>query len=265
MRAAEFDECRRNNVIGITEVEFGKDGIVLANARQSEHFDVTLPQLFAALAAEVEVNGDVVPNPHTRWSDIDPALPDQEITVIGPPSTSGTRDALIELGMEPGCQAYSAIAALPPDRRDAVCTTIRRDAHFITAGEDDNEIVRLLAERPEAFGIFGYSFLEENLGILSGNPIAGVEPDYETIASGDYPLSRSLYLYVKNQHVGEIAGMRAFIAEYTSERAIGEEGYLVDAGLVALPSVERQQARDTAMSLVPMSRPGVDEAAAGTN
>ena len=257
MRASEFENCVDNQVLEVTEIQIGYDGIVLANARGAEHMDISKEQLFAALAAEVEVDGEIVANPYTRWNEIDPSLPDVEIEVLGPPPTSGTRDAFVELVMEEGCEAYEAIAALEEtdeDRFEAVCATMREDGAFIEAGENDNLIVQRLQANPAAFGIFGFSFLEENRDAISGNSIGGVEPEFESIASGEYGVSRSLFVYVKKAHVEVIPGMLEFIAEYTSDGSWGPEGYLAGIGLIPLPDEMRAEQRTAAMNLTPMSR-----------
>ena len=257
MRESEFDSCQQNGVSSVTEIQVGFDGIVLANARGAEHMNVTRPQLFAALANEVEVDGEVVANPYTRWNEIDPSLPDVEIEVLGPPPTSGTRDAFVELVMEEGCEAYPAIAALEEsdeDRFEAVCATMREDGRFIEAGENDNLIVQRLQANPNSFGIFGYSFLDENQDVITGNSVDGVEPDFDSILSGEYPVSRSLFIYVKNQHADVIPGMREFLAEYTSDRAMGEEGYLADIGLIPLTEDALAAERDQALNLTPLDR-----------
>ncbi|MGP1394097.1 MAG: substrate-binding domain-containing protein [Inquilinaceae bacterium] len=253
MQESEFQMCQENGVTEITEMKIGYDGIVLANAAGSEHVDLTKEQLFSALAAEVEVDGEVVPNPHQTWADIDPSLPDIEIEVLGPPPTSGTRDAFVELVMEEACGEFPAIAALPEDRMDAVCATMREDGRFVEAGENDNLIVQRLQSNPAAFGIFGFSFLDQNQDVLSGNLIGGIEPTFENIASGDYGVSRSLFVYVKNAHAGVIPGVQEFLAEYTSDAALGEDGYLLDKGLIPLPEDEAAEMRQTVMNLVPMT------------
>ena len=257
MRASEFESCVSNGVLEVTEIQVGYDGIVLANARGAEHMDISKEQIFSALAAEVEVNGEIVANPHTRWSDIDPSLPNVEIEVLGPPPTSGTRDAFVELVMEEACESFPAIAALEEtdeDRFEAVCATMREDGAFIEAGENDNLIVQRLQANEAAFGIFGFSFLEENRDAISGNSIGGIEPEFDSIASGEYGVSRSLYIYVKNAHVEVIPGMLEFVAEYTSDGSWGPEGYLAGIGLIPLPDEVRASQRTAAMNLAPMSR-----------
>jgi len=255
MKASEFDTCQKNGVDQITEIKIGFDGIAFAHSKQRPSFNLTKAQLFQALAKEVEVNGQIVANPYKKWSDIDSSLPNVEIEVLGPPPTSGTRDAWVELVMEEGCKEFPAIKALGKDRHSAVCKTMREDGLFVEAGENDNLIVQRLDANPNAFGIFGYSFLEENLDKIEANPVGGVDPSYEAISSGQYPVSRSLFVYVKNAHVGVIPGLKEFVAEYTSEGAMGPEGYLADKGLVALPEAERQKIQAAAKSLSPMSKP----------
>jgi phosphate transport system substrate-binding protein len=257
MKDSEFEMCVSNGVTEITELQIGYDGIVLANAIGADHMDITKGQLFSALAAEVAVDGEIVENPYTRWSEIDPSLPDVEIEVLGPPPTSGTRDAFVELVMEEGCTEFEAIAALEEsdeERFEAVCATMREDGAFIEAGENDNLIVQRLQANPAAFGIFGFSFLEENRDSIAPNAIGGVEPTFDSIASGEYGVSRSLFIYVKNAHVGVIPGMNEFLAEYTSDRAWGPEGYLAGIGLIPLPEDMREAERSEAMNLTPMSQ-----------
>lgn len=254
MRASEFEICQENGVGDVTEMMIGFDGIVLSNSRQSPALNLTKEQIFAALAAEVEVDGEVVANPYIMWSDIDASLPQQEILVLGPPPTSGTRDAFVELVMEEACESFPAIAALEEtdeDRFETVCATLREDGLFVEAGENDNLIVQRLQSTPEAIGIFGFSFLEENSDVIQGADVNGVAPTFENIASGEYGVSRSLFVYVKDQHVGVIPGMREFLAEYTSDRALGEEGYLVEVGLIPLPDDERAAMRSSVNNLQP--------------
>ena len=252
IRADEIVQCQENRVFEITELPIGRDGIVLAGGGTSVEMTLSLAQVFQALAAEVPVDGQIVANPYTHWNQIDPALPEIEIEVFGPPSTSGTRDALIQLAMEPGCATFDAVTALEPDREEEVCTSIRTDGHYVDAGEDDQVIADMLLLRPTSVGIFGFSFLEGNADVLTGHAIEGTVPDFDSIASGDYPLSRPLFLYVKNAHIDGVPGMGALIQEYISERAIGPEGYLVEAGLVPLTATERNHTRDLWLARAPM-------------
>jgi phosphate transport system substrate-binding protein len=243
MTESEHGACQANGVDSVTEVLVGYDGLSIANSVDGPQIALTEAQIFQALAAEVEVDGEIVANPHRRWSEIDPALPDLPIQVMGPPPTSGTRDAFVELVMHDGCAQFAAIAALEGDRRRQVCDRMRQDGPFIEAGENDNLIVQRLQADESAFGIFGYSFLYENQDTLQPVAINGVEPSPETIASGEYPVARPLYIYVKNAHRGVIPGLEEFVIEYVSEDAFGAGGYLSERGLIPLPEEERAATR----------------------
>ncbi|KFB08864.1 PstS family phosphate ABC transporter substrate-binding protein [Nitratireductor basaltis] len=240
IKDGELEECKANGVTPI-EIKVGFDGIVLSNSKGGEQVDLTKEQIFAALAKNVVVDGEVVANPHTNWSDIDEGLPNTKIEVLGPPPTSGTRDAFVELVMEEACP--EAI-----EEADG-CTEIREDGAFVEAGENDNLIVQKLEANADAYGIFGFSFLDQNADKLQGASIGGVEPTFDNIASGDYGVSRSLFIYAKKEHVGAIPGMEEFIKEYTSEAAWGPEGYLADKGLIPLPEADRTSQRDNAVAL----------------
>lgn len=252
IKASEVELCAANGIEEITEVKVGYDGIVLADSKDGASFDLTREQIFLALAAQVEVDGAIVDNPYTRWNEIDAALPDLAIEVLGPPPTSGTRDAFVELVMEHSCESFPAIAALEGDVKDTVCKTMREDGAFVEAGENDNLIVQKLKENPAALGIFGFSFLDQNLDVMRGSTIDGVEPTFDAIADGSYPVSRSLFVYVKNKHVGVVPGMEEFLAEFTSEAAMGEDGYLSDKGLIPLPDEEMETVRSDVANLVPL-------------
>ena len=245
---SEVETCAANGIEEITEVKVGYDGIVLANSKDSERMSVTVPQIWMALAKEVPVDGEIKANPYQNWSEIDPSLPDAKIEVLGPPPTSGTRDAFVELVMEAGCQEFEEVAALDEDRMEAVCATMREDGAFVEAGENDNLIVQKIEANPDAFGIFGFSFLDQNLDMLQGSVINDEEPTFENIADGAYPVSRSLYFYVKNAHVGVIPGIKEYVDEFTSDAAAGEAGYLSDKGLIPLPEDERAEVRKQAIS-----------------
>lgn len=251
IKASEVENCAKNGVKEIIEVKIGYDGIVLANSKAAEPVNLTLKEVFLALAKNVPdpQGGDgLVANPYTRWSDISPALPDKKIEVLGPPPTSGTRDAFVELAMEGGCEQLEAIEKLGSDDKKAACQTIREDGAFIEAGENDNLIVQKLEANPDAFGIFGFSFLDQNADKVQGAPINGMEPTFENIASGDYPVSRPLYFYAKKAHMGVIPGMQEYLAEFTSDRAMGQDGYLADRGLIPLPEDELQTVRSAVQS-----------------
>jgi phosphate transport system substrate-binding protein len=198
--------------------------------------NLTLSQVFLALAKEVPIaDGKLGPNPYVNWSDIDPSLPKVKIEVLGPPPTSGTRDSFHELFMEPGAKGILAMKSLDAKTFETAWKTIRTDGAYVEAGENDNVIVQKLQSNRNAFGIFGYSFLEENTASLRGVAINGVEPTYENISDGKYLGSRPLFVYIKNQHIGVIPGLAQFVTEYTSPRAIGADGYLGKKGLVSLP------------------------------
>lgn len=250
---SEIELCRRNGVTDVTEARFGADAVVIAQSRLAPATDFSRAQLFQGLAEMVEVGGRIVPNPYRRWSEIAPRLPDVPIEVFGPPLTSGTRDAFVELVLGRGCRAFPAIEALPAAERTAVCSRIREDGAFVAAGESDNVIVRRLAADPGALGIFGYSLLAENTDRLRAATLEGVPPTREAIASGSYGAIRSVYLYVKNAHRGVIPGLDDFLAEYVSEAAIGPDGYLLERGLVPLPAAARNRARAAVAAATPLA------------
>lgn len=256
IKRSEVETCARNGVDGIVEIEIGFDGIVLANSRAAERYALTVDQVFRALAKRVPVAGKLVPNPNRTWKDVDPSLPDIEIEVLGPPPTSGTRDAFVELAMEAGAKASPMLAELRERDEDAfkaVAHSIREDGRYVEAGENDNLIVQKLEANPRALGIFGFSFLDQNTDRLRGSRIEGVEPEFELIADGSYPVSRPLFIYVKKAHAGVIPGISEYLAEFTSDRAWGEEGYLSDKGLIPMPEEERETWRDKAVGLAPLS------------
>ena len=245
IKQSEYDQCQRNGVDDIVEVKIGYDGIVLANARSAERYSLSRRDIFLALARDIPApdgSEQFVPNPYKTWQDVNPDLPAQEIEVLGPPPTSGTRDAFVELAMEGGCKTFDWIAAMKKSDKDsykARCHTIREDGAYVEAGENDNLIVQKLEVNPAALGIFGFSFLDQNGDKVQGSLVDGVEPTFEAIAEGDYPVSRPLYFYAKKAHVGVIPGIAEFLAEFTSENAWGPDGYLSDRGLIPMPDYER--------------------------
>ncbi len=254
IKQSEIETCAKNGVTEITEVKIGYDGIVIASSKASPQLNITLPQLFLALAKDIpDGKGGLMPNPHKLWSDVDPSLPKAKIEVLGPPPTSGTRDAFNELAMEGGCNKIAELDALKKadaKKHTAVCQGIREDGAFVEAGENDILIVRKLEANKNAFGVFGYSFLDQNKDKIQGSKVTGFEPTYENISSGKYPISRSLFIYVKKAHVGVIPGIREFLTEFTADKAWGPEGYLADKGLIALPDAERTKWRTESMNLV---------------
>ena len=243
MKQSEFELCLANGVDNVTEILLGYDGLSIAHSIDGPDIDLTKAQLFQALASEVEVDGEIVPNPYKKWSEIDASLPDVAIQVFGPPPTSGTRDAFVELVMDVGCAEFPAIAALDEDKHAEVCQRMRQDGPFIEAGENDNLIVQRLEADHSTLGIFGYSFLYENTDMLKAVAIDGVLPDAETIASGEYKISRPLFIYVKNAHRGVIPGLDDFLKEYVSEESFGPDGYLAERGLIPLADEERETVR----------------------
>jgi phosphate transport system substrate-binding protein len=247
IKDSEIDTCAANGVTPV-EVKIGFDGIVLATAASAPDFAITLDQVVAALAKDVVVDGKVVPNAYVNWSDIDPSLPAEKIEVLGPPPTSGTRDAFVELVMVAHCA--EEVKAVD----EKACSAIREDGAYIDAGENDNLIVQKLETNPAAVGIFGFSFLDQNAEALKGAAVDGVAPTFEAIASGEYPVSRSLYFYVKKEHVGVIPGLAEFTAEFVSDAAAGEEGYLTEKGLIPLPADQLAVARDAAANMTPVAK-----------
>ena len=255
MKKSEYELCTANGVDSITEILLGYDGLSIAHAQGGPDLNLTKAQIFQALAAEVEVGGEIVANPNKNWSDIDPSLPGTAINVFGPPPTSGTRDAFVELVMLEGCGEFAAIEALEGDRKTEVCSRMRQDGPFIEAGENDNLIVQRLNADTNALGIFGYSFLFENQDTLKAVSVDGVAPKAETIADGSYGVSRPLFIYVKNAHRGVVPGMEEFLAEYTSEEAFGEGGYLSERGLIPLAAEERKKVNEAATGSAMMETP----------
>jgi len=259
IKASEVELCAGNGIAEIIEVKVGYDGIVLANSSNADQVSLTLKDIFLALAREVpDPNGSetLVPNPYQKWSDVNPDLPDAKIEVLGPPPTSGTRDAFVELAMEGGCKQFAWIKAIKKQDKKlykSICRSVREDGLFIEAGENDNLIVQKLQVNPTALGIFGFSFLDQNSDVVQGSVINGVEPTFEGIAAGDYPVSRPLYFYVKKAHVGKIPGIKEYLAEFTSERAMGEDGYLSDKGLIPLPEDEYEEVLDAVTNLKNLS------------
>jgi len=251
IKASELEMCEKNGVTNVVEVLIGFDGIAIANSLETDQLDISVGNLFLALAKNVpNPDGEgLVPNPYQMWSEIDDSLPASAIEVLGPPPTSGTRDAFVELVMEKGCESFEAIEALDDDAKDAACATMREDGRYVEAGENDNLIVQKLEANPNAIGIFGYSFLDQNSHKVHSSIIDGVEADFDTIADGSYPVSRPLYFYVKGQHVGTVPGIAEYLAEFTSENAAGEFGYLADKGMIPLSDAERAEVAAAAIEL----------------
>ncbi len=276
---SEYDKCQKNGVTSITEVLVGYDGIVIANSKSAPHFKLTRKDLYLALARTVPgSDGKLIANPNTIWKDVNPSLPATKIEVIGPPPTSGTRDAFAELALGGGAKMIPELRALRSMKASqadkirvvlaklgiapavydsmlkkkgkapkgkslfkAVAYAVREDGAYIEAGENDNLIVQKLLANPNALGVFGYSFLEENGDRVQGSAIDGIEPTFESIAHGSYPISRPLYFYIKNAHVGKIPGIQEYALAFTSKKAMGEDGYLPEKGLIPLSKKELLQ------------------------
>jgi len=261
IKQSEIDTCAANGVTEIIEVKIGYDGIVFANAVGAPAVELSRADIFHALAKNMpgDKPGELIPNPNKTWADVNPALPAIRIEVLGPPPTSGTRDAFVELAMEGGCKSVGWVADLKKTDGDAyksICHTIREDGAFIEAGENDNLIVQKLQANPDAFGIFGFSFLDQNLEKVKGARIDGIAPTFDAIADGNYPVSRPLFFYVKKAHVDVIPGLRGYLREFTSERAWGEDGYLSERGLIPMPDDERRQVAANVRDLTPLSVAG---------
>jgi phosphate transport system substrate-binding protein len=243
IKASEVEGCTKNGVADIVEMKIGYDGIVLANSKKTKRQTFTREQIYLALAKEIPQGGKLVPNPYTMWSQIDPKLPAVKIEVLGPPPTSGTRDSFNEMMMEGGCKQHAPMKTIGLEGKalDKACQTIREDGGYVEAGENDNLIVQKLNANANAFGAFGYSFLDQNTDTIQGSIIDSIEPTFDTIATAKYPVSRAMYVYAKKAHVGQIPGIKEFLAEYTSEKAWGKTGYLSDKGLIPMVDAERKE------------------------
>ena len=277
IKKSEFEKCTDKG-IKLTEVKVGYDGIAIANAKSAPKFNLTRQAIFFAMAKQVPetdgkggYTGKLVPNTYTKWNQIFPSLPATKIKVMGPPPTSGTRDAFAELAMEGGCKTVPWIKALKSDSNKAkkagdkvlakslksqyksICHTIREDGSYVEAGENDNLIVQKLVASPNMLGVFGFSFLDQNSDKVQGSSIDGKELSFETIATGEYPVSRPLYMYIKNDHVGKVPGIKEFVAEFVSASTWGDDGYLADKGMIPMPSAERKSFATAATMLKALS------------
>ncbi|MCG8446360.1 MAG: substrate-binding domain-containing protein [Hyphomicrobiales bacterium] len=251
MRAMERQICARRGVTEITEIKVGYDGIVVASSNAGATVDLSLEDLFLALAERIIGGDELVPNPNTKWSDVNSDFPETEILVYGPPPSSGTRAVFQSLAMAEGCEKVGINKVALEEIEDlAYCKTLRGAPHFIEGGEDDDQLVQVLKENADAFGVFGYSFAFSNADDIHANSIDGVDATPETISNGSYPLSRPLYLYVKNNRIAEVETLKDFLTEYMSDAAMGPDGYLVEAGLIRLPEGEIAESRAAAQKLV---------------
>jgi phosphate transport system substrate-binding protein len=257
IKPTELATCAQNGVKDVVEIKVGYDGIVLAQNKSGTSLNLTRKDVYLALAKTVPDPANptaLIPNPFTTWKDVNKSLPAVKIEVLGPPPTSGTRDSFAELYLEAGCRTFAWLNALRDQdepRFKRACDSIREDGSYIEAGENDNLIVQKLGANPGAVGVFGYSYLEENVDKLKGAVVDGVSPSFETVASGKYPASRPLFIYIKKAHVGVIPGITEFIAEYVSEKALGADGYLAEKGLIPPSKSEIGKIRDDAKALKP--------------
>ncbi|MGL4397799.1 MAG: substrate-binding domain-containing protein [Hyphomicrobium sp.] len=256
MKKSEFELCEKNGVKDIVEINIGFDGLTIAHGKDGAEIKLTLAQVFQALAEQVpDKDGKLIANPYINWSDIDPSLPKVKIEVLGPPPTSGTRDSLHELFLEKGAETFPVLAELKKSDAKAfekVWKSIRKDGAYVEAGENDNVIVAKLEGNKNAFGVFGFSFLEENAAKIKGVSLDGAEPTFENIAGNKYKGARRMYVYVKKAHVGVIPGLDKFAAEYVSDKALGEDGYLASKGLVTLPKDELSKVKASVTAMTPL-------------
>ena len=287
IKKSEYDNCQANGVTDIVEVLVGFDGIAIANSKQAVQFKLSLKDIYLALAKDIPgADGKLMANPNKTWKDVNPALPATKIEVLGPPPTSGTRDAFAELALGGGAKAiadlktlrgldassvdeikalmaklgmpagvYNALAekkGKAPKGKDvfkSIAYAVREDGAYIEAGENDNLIVQKLEANPGALGIFGFSFLEENGDKVQGSEVQGVVPSFDSISNGEYPVSRPLYFYVKGAHVGKIPGIQEYAMAFTSEKAMGEDGYLTEKGLIPLGEDELTKVQEDVQGL----------------
>lgn len=256
-KSSELVNCADNGVADVVEVKIGFDGIVLANTIDAAPLDLSLRDIYLAFAKDVpasDTDCTLQANPYAKWSDIRADLPDATIEAYGPPPTSGTRDAFVEIAMEGGAKEVACLAELRSEDKDRfgeIAHTLREDGKWIDAGENDNAIVQTLTNTPTAIGVFGYSFLDQNADLVRGANVSGVEPTFENIAGGQYSISRSLYFYIKAAHADTTQGLREYALEFTSEEAWGPGGYLEEIGLVPLPDADRAKYRSDVENMTP--------------
>ncbi|WP_346322440.1 substrate-binding domain-containing protein [Emcibacter sp. SYSU 3D8] len=256
MKKSEFELCAKNGVTDVSEALIGYDGLSIAVSRKGKDMDLTKKQIFLALAAQVPgKDGKLIANPYKNWKEIDTSLPDLKIQVFGPPPTSGTRDAFVELAMREGCKEIDFYKKMEKKDIKANCDRMRQDGLFVEAGENDNLIVQRLNTDPTALGIFGYSFLYENQDNLKAVKVAGVAPVADTIADGSYGISRPIFFYVKNAHRRAIPGLQDFLKEYVSAEAMGKNGYLIERGLVPLSDAKFKEVQAAVLGGTKMAAP----------
>ena len=258
IKQSEIDNCAKAGINEITEIKIGYDGIVIANSRKGQNLSLTKRQIFLALSPMIPSPSGkevLVANPNKTWSDVDTSLPNIAIEVLGPPPSSGTRDAFAELAMEGGCKTFKWLADIKKqdkNRYKSICRSVREDGPYIEVGENDNLIVSKLNANPNALGVFGYSFLDQNSDTIQGSMVDGALPTFENIADGTYKVSRPLYFYVKNAHASSIPGIKQYVREFTSKGAIGQSGYLSDKGLIPMPNSEYKEFASAGKKLTPL-------------
>ncbi len=259
IKKSEFDKCQANGVRDIVEVKVGYDGIVLGNSKEAPRLSLTRRDIFLALAKNVPdpASGEtLVPNPYQTWAQVNAKLPAINIEVLGPPPTSGTRDAFAELALEGGCKSFDWVNAMKKSDKNAykaACHTVREDGAYIETGENDNLIIQKLRENPNALGVFGFSFLDQNADVIQGATVDEVVPEFELIADGSYPISRPLYFYTKTAHIGVVPGIQEYMDAFTDDAAFGDEGYLTDKGLIPMSAEERKQFQATVRNRVSLA------------
>lgn len=247
--ASEFEACAKNGVTGITEVMVGYDGIVFVNAKGGPKFALTREQMYKATAKTVPVNGQLVANPYKSWSDVDPSLPKEPILVYGPAPNHGTRDAYVELVLDPACEKQPEIKALDKDAKKKACNAVREDGAWVEVSENYTVIQQKITANPHAVGVITFSYLDQNADKIQGATVDGKVATFDSIADGTYPVSRPLFFYVKKQHVGMVPGIKEYLAEFTADKAWGKEGYLAEKGLIAAPDAIRKEQAANARTL----------------
>lgn len=258
MKKSEFDACAAKGVKDIIQLKVGFDGIVIATDKDGADYNFKLEHLFLGLSQNSMRGGQLVKNPYSTWDQVGAGLPGNRIVVYGPPPSSGTRDAFVELGIEAGARKFPSLEAIRSDNENTFKSRVdplRNDGGWIDAGENDNVIVQTLTKTPGALGVFGFSFLEENMDKVKGATVNGIKPTPGTIADGSYPLSRSLYIYVKKSNLGVTQGLKEYVEEFLSDAATGRGGYLQQRGLVPLPAGQHQAQKDVFAKGQPMTRP----------
>lgn len=254
MTDSEQAACAKNGVGAVEELRIGYDGIVVASAKRAQAFDLTREQLYRAVAKTLVVGGRLVANPYRRWSELDARLPSRPISILGPAPNHGTRDAFVELVMDPSCAKSAAITALPKDEQKRLCETLREDGAWVDVSGDYAVLIGKLGNDPGAIGVFTFSYLDQNRDKVQAAKVDGVAPALESIASARYPISRPLYIYVKTAHVAAVPGLAEFVQEFVSDKAAGAEGYLGDKGLTPLPRPELEAVRARARALLALRR-----------